>query len=167
MKNFFSIFFKSVVSIVAFIYSVSYAFADKPVPWQIDFQQAASPLMAELHNFHNFLLVIITSIVLFVVFLIAYVIFRFNEKANPIPNKFSHNLTIEVAWTVIPIIILIIIAIPSFRILKMAEFSPPADLTVKVVGSQWFWTYAYPDQNIDEFESYMIQIGRASCRERV
>ena len=157
MKNFFSIFFKTIALIVAFIFSVGIAIADKPVSWQMYFQQAASPLMAELHSFHNFLLVIITAIVLFVIFLIAYVLFRFNAKSNPISSKFSHNLTIEVIWTVVPIIILIIIAIPSFRILKMTEFSPPTDLTIKVVGSQWFWTYSYPDHGNIEFDSYMIQ----------
>lgn len=136
---------------------VSTATASVPKPWQIDFQDAASPIMNDLHQFHNFLLVITTAIVLFVVFLIAYVIFRFNAKAHPIPATFTHNIAIEVIWTVIPIIILIIIAIPSFRILKTAEHSPPADLTIKVVGSQWFWTYSYPDHGNFEFDSYMIQ----------
>ncbi len=128
-----------------------------PLPWQIDFQEAASPLMRELYDFHNFLLIISTAIVLFVVFLICYVIFRFNAKANPIPATFTHNIAIEVVWTVIPIIILVVIAIPSFRLLKMAEHSPSADMTIKVVGSQWFWSYSYPDHGNFEFDSYMIQ----------
>ena len=131
--------------------------ASKPVPWQIDFQEAASPIMQELHSFHNFLLVLTGAIVLFVLFLIIYVILRFNAKANPIPAKFTHNITIEVIWTVIPIILLIVIAIPSFRLLKLVEHTPPADMTVKVVGSQWFWTYKYPDHDNISFDSYMIQ----------
>ena len=129
----------------------------EPMPWQIDFQEAASPLMRELHHFHNFLLIISAAIVLFVVFLICYVIFRFNTKANPIPAKFTHNIAIEVIWTVIPILVLVIIAIPSFRLLKMAEHAPPADMTIKVVGSQWYWSYSYPDHGNFGFDSYMIQ----------
>jgi len=113
--------------------------------------------MQELHSFHNFLLVLTGAIVLFVLFLIIYVANRFNAKANPIPAKFTHNIAIEIIWTVIPIILLIVIAIPSFRILKLAEHTPPADMTVKVVGSQWFWTYEYPDHDNITFDSYMIQ----------
>lgn len=128
-----------------------------PLPWQLDFQEAASPLMRELHSFHNFLMVISVAIVLFVIFLIGYVIFRFNAKANPIPAKFTHNIAIEVIWTVIPIIVLVIIAIPSFRLLKMVEHSPPVDMTIKVVGSQWYWSYSYPDHGNFGFDSYMIQ----------
>jgi len=135
----------------------SASFASQPSPWQMDFQEAASPVMAELHQFHNFLLVLSISIVLFVIFLIAYVLIRFNAKANPVPSKVTHNTAIEVIWTVIPIIILIIIAVPSFRILKMAEHTPKADMTIKVVGSQWYWTYSYPDHDGIEFDSYMIQ----------
>ncbi|MGC0371331.1 MAG: hypothetical protein DGJ47_000017 [Rickettsiaceae bacterium] len=135
---------------------VSVSYAAQPAPWQIDFQTAASPLMLELYNFHNFLLVIITAIVAVVIFLVAYIVLRFNAKSNPIPATFTHNIAIEVIWTIIPIIILIIIAIPSFRILKMAEHTPESDLTVKVVGNQWYWTYSYPDNENIEFDSYMI-----------
>lgn len=133
------------------------ALASKPVPWQLNFQEAASPVMAELHDFHNFLLILSTAIVLFVIFLIIYVLLRFNAKSNPIPSKVTHNTAIEIIWTVIPIIILVIIAVPSFRILKMAEHTPSADMTIKVVGSQWYWTYSYPDHDGIEFDSYMIQ----------
>lgn len=133
------------------------ALADQPHPWQINLQEAASPIMHELHNFHNFLLVIVTSIVAFVLFLIIYVAIKFNAKANPIPASFTHNITLEIIWTVIPIIILVIIAIPSFRILKMEEHSPKPDLIIKVVGSQWYWSYSYPDNNGIEFDSRMIE----------
>lgn len=147
---------KFLAVLISFILSSSNILASQPTPWQIDFQEAASPLMAELHNFHNLLLIICTLIVGFVFFLIVYVLIRFNAKSNPVPAKFTHNTAIEIVWTVIPIIILVIIAIPSFRILKIAEHTPPADLTIKVVGSQWYWSYIYPDENI-EFDSYMIQ----------
>jgi len=144
------------IALLTFLVSHS-AFASKPLPWQLNFQEAASPVMAELHDFHNFLLILSTAIVLFVFFLIVYVIIRFNARVNPIPAKFTHNIAIEIIWTVIPIILLVVIAIPSFRILKMAEHTPSADMTIKVVGSQWFWTYSYPDHGDFEFDSYMIQ----------
>ena len=134
-----------------------HALASKHLPWQLDFQEAASPVMAELHDFHHFLLILSTAIVLFVIFLIAYVLLRFNAKANPIPSRVTHNTAIEIIWTVIPIIILVIIAVPSFRILKMAEHTPSADMTIKVVGSQWYWTYSYPDHDGIEFDSNLIQ----------
>ena len=122
----------------------------------MDFQPAASEIMEELVWFHDFLMVISVAIVAFVFFLLMYVIFRFSAKRNPVPAKFSHNITIEVIWTVIPIIILIIIAIPSFRILKFAEKIPPAEMTIKVVGYQWYWGYEYPDHENIAFDSNII-----------
>ena len=148
------------IRILLLIFSLlqtSTSYADKPYEWQLNFQEAASPLMLELHSFHNFLLVIITVIVVFVSLLLIYVMFRFSAKRNPIPAKFTHNIAIEVIWTLIPTIVLIIIAVPSFRILKMAEHSPPADVIVKVVGSQWYWSYSYPDHGNIEFDSNLIQ----------
>ena len=133
------------------------SFATAPVNWQIDFQKAVSPLMHEYKWFHDFLLYITTGIVVFVFVLLAYVIVRFNAKRNPIPATFTHNIAIEIIWTIIPILILIVIAIPSFRILKLTEHAPPADMTIKVLGSQWFWTYSYPDHGNFEFDSYIIQ----------
>ncbi|NRB10075.1 MAG: cytochrome c oxidase subunit II [Rickettsiaceae bacterium] len=127
-----------------------------PLDWQMDFQPAASEIMEELVWFHDFLMVISVAIVAFVFFLLMYVIFRFSAKRNPVPAKFSHNITIEVIWTVIPIIILIIIAIPSFRILKFAEKIPPAEMTIKVVGYQWYWGYEYPDHENIAFDSNII-----------
>lgn len=131
--------------------------ASQPNNWQLGFQVASSPIMKELHSFHNFLLVITGGIVFFILFLIVYVVLRFNATVNPIPIKFTHNTTLEIIWTLIPIVLLTIIAIPSFRILKLAEHTPPADMTVKVIGSQWFWTYQYPDHSNIAFDSYMIQ----------
>lgn len=128
-----------------------------PTPWQLGFQEAASPMMHEFVWFHNFLLVIITAIVLIVAGLLWYVIYKFNAKRNPIPATFTHNITVEVIWTIIPMILLIIIAIPSFRILKTAEHAPPAELTVKVVGLQWYWTYIYPEYGDFEFDSHILK----------
>ncbi len=132
------------------------AYASAPLDWQIDFQPAASPIMEELKWFHDFLMVISVSIVALVFFLLMYVIFRFSAKRNPIPARFSHNITIEVVWTVIPIIILIIIAVPSFRILKFAEKTPAAEMTIKVVGYQWYWNYQYQDHGNIVFDSNII-----------
>ncbi|WP_410520996.1 cytochrome c oxidase subunit II [Candidatus Tisiphia endosymbiont of Beris chalybata] len=130
--------------------------ASEPHAWQMLFQAPASQLMEELQGFHNFLLLITGGIVLFVCALLLYVCIRFNAKANPVPAKFSHNILIEVIWTIIPIIILAIIAIPSFRILRFAEKTPEAEMVVKVVGYQWYWHYIYPDHDNIEFDSYLI-----------
>ena len=148
---------KKIFTALLTILVAPYAIASKPEPWQLNFQEAASPIMVELNEFHNFLLIISAITVAFVFFLIIYVAIRFNARANPVPSKFTHNIAIEVIWTVIPIILLIIIAIPSFRILKMAEHTPPSDMTIKVVGSQWYWSYEYPDHGNISFDSYMIQ----------
>lgn len=143
------------LALIIFFFNCN-AYGAEPTPWQILFQPPASPLMEELESFHNFLLIITSSIVLVIFLLLGYVCLKFNAKANPIPAKFSHNILIEVIWTVIPIIILVIIAIPSFRILKIAEQIPEADLTIKVVGYQWYWNYNYPDNGNIGFDSNLI-----------
>ncbi|MEY3197284.1 MAG: hypothetical protein RLZZ59_655 [Pseudomonadota bacterium] len=132
------------------------AFASHPEPWQFGFQDPATEVMSNIQWLHNFLMYIMTGVVVFVMLLIAFVCLRYNSKANPVPNKFSHNVIVEVIWTIIPVIILIIIAIPSFKILSEAEHTPKTDLTVKVVGYQWYWHYIYPDNGNFEFDSYMI-----------
>jgi len=131
-----------------------------PEPGQIGFQEAVTPIAHELQFFHNWILLpIITAICLFVLGLLIYVIFRFNEKANPVPAQISHHSGLEVAWTVMPVMILVVIAIPSFRLLTHQLTIPPADITMKVTGKQWYWTYTYPkDQGGGfEFDSEMIQ----------
>ena len=131
-----------------------------PEPGQIGFQEAVTPIAHELQFFHNWILLpIITAICLFVLGLLIYVIFRFNEKANPVPAQISHHSGLEVAWTVVPVMILVVIAIPSFRLLTHQLTIPPADITIKATGKQWYWTYTYPkDQGGGfEFDSEMIQ----------
>jgi cytochrome c oxidase subunit 2 len=130
--------------------------AAEPLPWQIGFQPAASPVMERLNDFHNLLLVVITLIALFVLGLLVYVMWRFSERKNPTPSKTTHNTLIEVLWTVIPVIILVLIAIPSFRIMYYADHVEEADMTLKVIGRQWYWTYQYPDQGDIEIDSTMI-----------
>ncbi|WOJ88246.1 cytochrome c oxidase subunit II [Methylocapsa polymorpha] len=130
-----------------------------PEPGQIGLQEAVTPIAEEMHVFHNWILLpIIIAISVFVLGLLAYVIFRFNENANPTPSRTTHNSTLEVIWTVLPVMILVVIAIPSFRLLTHQIVVPPADVTVKVTGKQWYWTYNYPqDQGGGfEFDSYMV-----------
>jgi cytochrome c oxidase subunit 2 len=126
-------------------------------PGQIGFQKGVTPIARDIQWFHDDLLMpIITAISLLVLALLAYVIWKFNEKANPTPSKTTHNTLLEVAWTVIPVMILVVIAVPSFRLLTNELTIPPADVTVKVTATQWHWAYEYPkDQGGFSFESYM------------
>lgn len=136
---------------------VALAGTGQPSPWQLGFQGSVSPVMDDITWFHDFLLWIITAITLFVLALMIYVMVKFNARANPTPSRTTHNTLLEVAWTVVPVIILFMIAIPSFRILFFQLHTPPADLTVKATGKQWFWSYAYPDHGNFEFDSLMLQ----------
>jgi cytochrome c oxidase subunit II len=129
----------------------------QPEPWQLGLQQSVSPVMDTVVWLHNFLLYIITAIVLFVLALLVYVIVRFNAGANPIPSKTTHNTVVEVLWTVVPVLILVAIAVPSFQLLFFQQTIPPADLTIKATGKQWFWSYSYPDNGPIEFDSLMIR----------
>jgi len=126
-------------------------------PGQIGFQAPVTDLARYLQWFHNDILVpLIVVISLFVLALLAYVIYRFNEKANPVPSKTTHNTLIEVVWTIVPVIILVFVAIPSFRLLTMQLTFPKADVTIKVTASQWHWAYSYPkDQGGFAFDSYI------------
>lgn len=126
-----------------------------PQPWQMGFQQAASPVKEQLDSFHDLLLVIITAITLFVLALLVYVVIRFRAAANPVPSKTTHNTWLEVAWTVIPVVILAVIAVPSFRVLYYMDKAPNAEMTIKVTGYQWYWGYEYPDHGGLTFDSYM------------
>ena len=129
----------------------------QPEPWQMNLQQSATVVMDNIHSLHNGLLILITVIVLFVFALLAIVLIKFNATANPEPSKTTHNTAIEVAWTVIPILILIAIAIPSFRLLYLQREIPAADMTIKATGSQWYWTYDYPDNGNINFDANIKQ----------
>ena len=131
------------------------AFGQQPKPWEYTLQEAATPVMENITSFHNLLLVIITIITLFVLALLVIVVVKFNAKANPVPSRTTHHTLIEVAWTLIPVLILVAIAVPSFRLLFQQLDIPKADLTVKVTGKQWYWSYAYPDNGKFEFDSLM------------
>ncbi len=139
------------------LFGAGAALADgEPQPWQIGMQAPNTPVMDDIVWFHHFLLWVIAAITLFVLGLLVIVIVRFNARANPTPSRTTHNTFIEVIWTVVPVLILVTIAIPSFRLLFYQLKVPPADVTVKVTGKQWFWSYSYPDQKF-EFDSLMLQ----------
>ncbi|WP_169545804.1 cytochrome c oxidase subunit II [Sneathiella aquimaris] len=126
-------------------------------PWQLGFQDAFSPVAHQMNDFHNLLLVIITAITLFVLLLLVYVVIRFNRKANPTPSKTSHNTLIEFVWTVVPILILIAIAVPSFKLLYYGDRVEKADMTIKAIGYQWYWGYEYVDEDNLAFEAVMLE----------
>ena len=128
----------------------------QPSPWQMGLQESATPVMDTIESFHNVLLYVITAIAGFVLLLLVIVIVRFNHRANPTPSRTTHNTIVEVAWTIIPVCILVFIAVPSFRLLFLEQNIPPADITVKATGKQWFWSYAYPDQGKFEFDSLLV-----------
>jgi cytochrome c oxidase subunit 2 len=134
----------------------AYAGLGQPTPWEYTLQESASPVMDNIHWFHNMLLWIITIITLFVLALLIIVMVKFNAKANPTPSKTTHNTLIEVVWTVVPVLILVAIAIPSFRLLFQQLDVPKADVTIKATGKQWYWSYAYPDHGKFEFDSLLV-----------
>lgn len=136
---------------------VAFAELGQPAPWEWTLQQSGSPVMDNIVWFHNFLFVLITLITLFVLALLVIVVIRFNAKANPVPSRTTHNTLIEVVWTLVPVLILVGIAVPSFRLLFLQLDIPKADLTVKATGKQWYWSYAYPDNGKFEFDSLMAQ----------
>ena len=132
------------------------ALADQPHPWQLGMQDAATPITERIHAFHDELLVIIFAISLFVVGLLVYVMVRFNHRAHPVPTRTSHNALIEVLWTVVPVLILVTIAIPSFKLMYYMDRVPDAKMTIKVTGHQWYWEYNYPDQGNLDFNSNLV-----------
>ena len=128
----------------------------QPTPWQLGLQTSASPVMDDIVWFHDFLLWLIAAIALFVLVLLVIVMVKFNARSNPTPSRTTHNTFIEIVWTVVPVLILVTVAVPSFRLLFYQLKVPPADVTVKVTGKQWFWSYSYPDSKF-EFDSLMVQ----------
>lgn len=143
------------------------AMAAGPEPWELGFQEAVTPVMRSITDLHNLLLVIIIAICIFVLALLLYCVWRFRESANPTPSRTSHNTVIEVIWTVVPVLILVVIAIPSFRLLYFSDVVPEADMTVNVTGYQWYWNYQYPDHGGFTFDSNLVpddQIGEGQKR---
>ena len=144
------------LSIFTFLLGSS-ALAEQPKNWQLGYQNSVTPVMNDLVFMHDYILLpIITAISVFVLFLILYAVWKFRASKNPNPSKTSHNTLIEVLWTVIPCLILVVIAIPSFKLLYKQDIIPKADITIKAIGYQWYWGYEYPDQKI-AFEASMIE----------
>lgn len=135
------------------------AWAAQPTPWQMGLQPAASGVMSDIRWFNDFTLIIITVITLFVLGLLLWCVFRFNAKANPTPSRTSHNTMIEVVWTLVPILVLVMISIPSFRLLYKQVDVPEYDMTIKATGYQWYWGYEYSDEDMEAlaFDSYMLR----------
>ena len=128
-----------------------------PEDWEVGFQKSVTPIADQIHGFHDLLLVIITAIVIFVLVLLVWVMVRYNAKANPTPSRNAHNTTLEVAWTIVPVLVLLVIAIPSFRLLYAQYDFPKADLTIKATGHQWYWSYNYPDSGNFNYDSLMVE----------
>ena len=131
--------------------------AGRSKPWQMWFQPAASPVMERIIEFHNFIFIIEVSIVVLVLVLMGYIIIRFNSKSNPVPSKTTHNTILEVVWTAIPLLLVIIIAVPSLKLLYYADRIEESEMTLKVIGNQWYWSYEYPDHGAFAFDSIIIE----------
>lgn len=127
----------------------------QPTPWKLGMQDGVTPVWTDMSNFHDLLMWIITLISGFVLVLLVYVMVRFRAAANPAPSKTSHNTLVEVIWTVVPILILIVIAVPSFKLLYFADKTHDSELTIKAIGKQWYWSYEYPDNGNFTFDATM------------
>ena len=148
---------KSLIYVVISLLIFANSYADQPKNWQLGFQDSASKGMETIVWFHDYMLLpTITAIMVFVLFLILYVCIKFRASKNKIASTTSHNATVEVLWTLIPCLILIVLAVPSFKLLYEQDTIPKVDVTIKAVGYQWYWGYEYPDEKIG-FDSYMIE----------
>lgn len=149
-------------ALLLFVGSVSTVYAAEGYegiakPWQLGFQEAATPVMERLNDMHNILLAICFAIPIFVFFMIAYICLRFNKKKNPVASKNAHNTKLEIVWTAIPILILVLLAIPSLRLHYFMDERGDSEMTVKVLGRQWYWNYEYPEHGGIKFDSYMLK----------
>ena len=152
MKLFFSI-----IVAICLLGQSAYAELGLSEDWQLSFQEPATDLMSDIISFHSYILMpIITGISILVLFLLLYIAFRFNSSRNQVASTTTHNTVVEILWTVIPVVLLIIIAIPSFRLLYVSETIPKADLTIKAIGNQWYWSYEYPDYGDIVFDANML-----------
>lgn len=153
----FTRFFSKAAALAAPLLTAGAVFAAQPVDWQIGYQPPATPIAERVVAFNDLLFPIIVAIALFVTVLLAIIVVRFNRKSNPVPSKTTHNALLEVVWTVIPIIILVAIAVPSFRLLYFIDKIPDdVGLTIKVTGHQWYWSYEYPDEKIG-FDANLVE----------
>ena len=138
-----------------YFFGTGTVFASEPKEWQLGLQEPSGIIAEKATDLHDFLLIVITLISLFVLGLLIYVCIKFKAKSNPNPTRTSHNTVIEILWTVIPVLILLVIAVPSFKLLYLQETDKPFDMVIKVTGNQWYWNYEFPDEKI-AYDSYMI-----------
>mgnify|MGYP006295709027 CR=1 FL=1 len=143
------------VSVLASLLGAT-AEAGAPEPWQLGLQAAATPIKAQMAAFHDLLLVIIVGVCVVVLALLIYVAVRYRAAANPKPSRSTHNTLLEVVWTGVPVLILVVIAFPSFKLLYYEDTIPEADLTIKAIGRQWYWSYEYPDHGNFRFDAFML-----------
>lgn len=140
-----------------FLTSPAFATLGQPVPGGLGLQEAASPMKEKMHHFHNDLLMpIIVGISVFVLLLLVIIVVRFNAKANPVPSKTTHNTLLEVVWTLVPVLILLVVVVPSMKMLYYVDRTTEAEMTLKVTGNQWYWSYEYPDNGGISFASNLI-----------
>ena len=145
-------------TLIFYMFSSSLLYSSEPKNWQLGFQESVTSIMNDVVFMHDYILMpIITAISVFVLFLLFYVCIKFRESKNPNPSKTTHNTFIEIVWTLIPCLILIVIAIPSFKLLYKQDIIPKADVTVKAIGYQWYWGYEYPDNGNFTYEAFMLQ----------
>lgn len=146
----------AIAGLAVLCFRMSEAFAQAPRDWQIGFQTAHSPVQHAIEGLHSMVLWLMALVTIFVALLLGYCVWKFRASANPVPSRVSHHTALEVAWTVLPVLILVLIAIPSFRLVYFEDRTEAADLTVKVVGHQWYWEYQYPDNGDVTYNSNMI-----------
>jgi len=155
MRKFFSIvpaFLTVMLASVADVFA-----AGRSEPWQMWLQEPLSPAAEKVHDLNLFLLILEVGIVVFVLGLMVYILIRFNEKSNPVPSTTTHNTMLEIVWTVVPVIILVVIAVPSLRFMYYADKIEDAEMTLKITGNQWYWSYTYPDHGDIEFDSIIVE----------
>ena len=147
----------SVAGLAGALGAAGAALAQQPTDWEVDFQTALSPSMERIVDFNLMVTIIIVIITAFVFGLMAWIVIRYNKKRNPVPTKTTHNTMLEVIWTVVPVIILLVIAVPSFRLLYFTDKVADADMTLKAIGHQWYWSYEYPDHGDFTFDAIMLE----------
>ncbi len=147
----------SVAGLAGALGAAGAALAQQPTDWEVDFQTALSPSMERIVDFNLMVTIIIVIITAFVFGLMAWIVVRYNKKRNPVPSKTTHNTMLEVIWTVVPVIILLVIAVPSFRLLYFTDRVEEADMTLKAIGHQWYWSYEYPDHGDFTFDAIMLE----------
>ncbi len=147
----------SVAGLAGALGAAGAAVAQQPTDWEVDFQTALSPSMERIVDFNLMVTIIIVIITAFVFGLMAWIVIRYNKKRNPVPSKTTHNTMLEVIWTVVPVIILLVIAVPSFRLLYFTDKVAEADMTLKAIGHQWYWSYEYPDHGDFTFDAIMLE----------